>query len=74
VAEAWRSKGYEEVAKHIEEHVVKCLLCLFFPERHRRRIRTIKGLEIQPGAEAPDAGSSEDLAQRGGVLEAGLQR
>ena len=45
VAEAWRGKGHEKVAEHIEEHVEECLSCLFFPESHRRRIRTTNGLE-----------------------------
>ena len=45
VAEAWRGKGHEKVAEHIEEHVEECLSCLFFPESHRRRIRTTNGLK-----------------------------
>src|SRR5215208_259439 len=45
VAEAWRGKDHEKVAEHIEEHVEECLSCLFFPESHRRRIRTTNGLE-----------------------------
>lgn len=45
VAEAWRGKGHEKVAEHIEEHVEECLSCLSFPESHRRRIRTTNGLE-----------------------------
>ena len=45
VAEAWRGKGHEKVAEHVEEHVEECLSCLFFPESHRRRIRTTNGLE-----------------------------
>jgi transposase-like protein len=45
VAEAWRGKGHEKVAEHLEEHVEECLSCLFFPESHRRRIRTTNGLE-----------------------------
>src|SRR5215210_2554626 len=45
VAEAWRGKGHEKVAEHIEEHVEECLSCLFFPESHRRRIRTTNGIE-----------------------------
>jgi transposase-like protein len=44
-AEKWRGKGYPKVAEHIEEHVEECLSCLFFPESHRRRIRTTNGLE-----------------------------
>jgi putative transposase len=46
VAEKWRKKkGNEKVACHIEEHIEECLSCLAFPESHRRRIRTTKGLE-----------------------------
>ena len=45
VAERWRKKGYEKVACHLEEHVEECLICLAFPESHRRRIRTTNGLE-----------------------------
>ncbi len=45
VAEKWRGKGEERVAEHIEEHVEECLSCLFFPESHRRRIRTTNGQE-----------------------------
>jgi transposase-like protein len=45
VAEEWRKKGNERIAKRIEEHVEECLTCLAFPESHRRRIRTTNGLE-----------------------------
>jgi transposase-like protein len=45
VANKWREKGNEKVAEHLEEHVEECLTCLAFPESHRRRIRTINGLE-----------------------------
>lgn len=45
LADRWRGKGYEEVAEHIEEHVEECLSCLYFPQSHRRRIRTTNGLE-----------------------------
>lgn len=45
VAEAWRGKGHEKVAEHIEEQVEECLSCLSFPEGHRRRIRTTNSLE-----------------------------
>jgi putative transposase len=45
VAEKWRKKGNEKVACHLEEHIEECLSCLAFPEPHRRRIRTINGLE-----------------------------
>jgi len=45
VADRWRGKGHEKVAEHIEEHVEECLSCLYFPESHRRRIRTTNGLE-----------------------------
>jgi putative transposase len=45
VANKWRAKGNEKVAEHLEEHVEECLTCLAFPESHRRRIRTINGLE-----------------------------
>jgi transposase-like protein len=34
-----------EAADHWEEHIEECLLCLTFPEDHRRRIRTTNGLE-----------------------------
>jgi putative transposase len=45
VAKKWHEKGNEKVAEHLEEHVEECLTCLGFPESHRRRIRTINGLE-----------------------------
>ncbi len=45
VAERWRKKGYEKVAEHLEEHIEECLICLTFPESHRRHIRTTNGLE-----------------------------
>jgi putative transposase len=45
VAEKWRKKSNEKVAEHLEEHIEECLSCLAFPESHRRRIRTINGLE-----------------------------
>jgi len=45
VAERWRGKGHEKVARHMEEHMEECLACLAFPESHRRRIRTTNGLE-----------------------------
>jgi transposase-like protein len=45
VANKWCEKGNEKVAEHLEEHVEECLTCLAFPESHRRRIRTINGLE-----------------------------
>jgi transposase-like protein len=45
VAEKWRGKGYEKIARHVEEHIEGCLECLAFPESHRRRIRTTNGLE-----------------------------
>ena len=45
LADRWRGKGYEEVADHVEEHIEECLSCLYFPESHRRRIRTTNGLE-----------------------------
>jgi putative transposase len=45
VAEKWHKKGHEKIACHLEEHVEECLTCLAFPESHRRRIRTINGLE-----------------------------
>ena len=45
VAQKWRRKGNEKLAKHIEEHLEECLSCLAFPESHRRRIRTTNGLE-----------------------------
>jgi putative transposase len=44
-AEKWCQKGYPKVAEHLEEHIEECLTCLAFPESHRRRIRTTKGLE-----------------------------
>lgn len=44
LAYRWR-KSHPKVAEHIEEHVEECLSCLFFPESHRRRIRTTNGLE-----------------------------
>lgn len=40
LADRWRG-SHEKVAEHIEE----CLVCLSFPESHRRRIRTTNGLE-----------------------------
>ena len=45
VANKWRERGHEKVGEHLEEHVEECLSCLSFPESHRRRIRTINGLE-----------------------------
>jgi putative transposase len=33
------------VVEHVEEHIEECLACLYFPESHRRRIRTINGLK-----------------------------
>jgi transposase-like protein len=45
VAQKWREKGNEKVARHLDEHVEECLSCLTFPESHRRRIRTTNGLE-----------------------------
>ena len=45
VADQWRGKGHEKVACHLEEHIEECLACLYFPESHRRRIRTTNGLE-----------------------------
>jgi putative transposase len=45
VAQRWREKGNEKVARHMEEHLEECLTCLAFPESHRRRIRTTNSLE-----------------------------
>jgi putative transposase len=45
VAQRWREKGNEKVARHTEEHLEECLTCLAFPESHRRRIRTTNSLE-----------------------------
>jgi transposase-like protein len=45
VAERWHKNCYEKVAGHLEEYVEECLICLAFPESHRRRIRTTNGLE-----------------------------
>jgi hypothetical protein len=45
VANKWRGKGIEKVAKHIEERIEECLTCLAFPESHRRRIRTTNSME-----------------------------
>ncbi|MCA1740586.1 MAG: IS256 family transposase [Actinobacteria bacterium] len=45
VARRWREKGRAKVACHIEEHIEECLICLAFPESHRRRIRTTNGQE-----------------------------
>src|SRR5687768_14561322 len=45
VAKKWRGKGHEKVASNLEEHIEECLICLAFPESHRRRIRTTNGLE-----------------------------
>jgi putative transposase len=45
VADQWRGKGPEKIARHLEEHIEECLTCLSFPESHRRRIRTTTGLE-----------------------------
>lgn len=48
VADQWRGKGRrsdEKVACHLEEHIEECLVCLTFPESHRKRIRTTNGLE-----------------------------
>jgi putative transposase len=44
LADRWR-QSHPKVAEHIEEHVEECLSCLYFPESHRRRIRTTNGLE-----------------------------
>jgi transposase-like protein len=44
LADQWR-KSHEKVAEHLEEHIEECLSCLYFPESHRRRIRTTNGLE-----------------------------
>ena len=40
----WRT-SHPRVAEHLEEHIEECLICLVFPESHRRRIRTTNGLE-----------------------------
>src|SRR3712207_2834372 len=40
VANRWRGKGHEKIACHLEEHIEECLICLSFPESHRRRMRT----------------------------------
>jgi transposase-like protein len=45
VANKWRKKGNEKVARHMEEHLEECLTSLAFPESHRRRIRTTNSLE-----------------------------
>ena len=44
-AEKWRGKGHSKIAEHIEENIEECLACLYFPESHRRRIRTTNGQE-----------------------------
>ncbi|MBA3474496.1 MAG: IS256 family transposase [Rubrobacter sp.] len=44
LADRWR-KSHPKVAEHLEEHIEECLSCLYFPESHRRRIRTTNGLE-----------------------------
>jgi putative transposase len=44
LADRWR-QSHPRVAEHIEEHIEECLSCLYFPESHRRRIRTTNGLE-----------------------------
>ena len=44
LADRWR-ESYPQVAEHVEEHIEECLACLYFPESHRRRIRTTNGLE-----------------------------
>lgn len=44
LADRWR-QSHPKVAEHLEEHVEECLSCLYFPESHRRRIRTTNGLE-----------------------------
>jgi putative transposase len=44
LADRWR-KSHPKVADHLEEHIEECLSCLYFPESHRRRIRTTNGLE-----------------------------
>jgi putative transposase len=44
LADRWR-ESHPKVAEHIEEHIEECLSCLYFPESHRRRIRTTNGLE-----------------------------
>lgn len=45
VADKWCKEGYLKVAEQIEEHIEECLVCLAFPESHRRRIRSTNGLE-----------------------------
>ncbi|MDP8926473.1 MAG: IS256 family transposase [Actinomycetota bacterium] len=45
LADRWREKGHPKVSEHLEENVEDCLVCLSFPEDHRRRIRTTNGLE-----------------------------
>ena len=61
-------KGNEKVAEHLEEHIEECLICLAFPESHRRRIRTTNGLETsQPGDKATHEGG-KDLPQPGACL------
>jgi transposase-like protein len=44
LAARWR-RSHPRVAEHLEEHIEECLICLAFPESHRRRIRTTNGLE-----------------------------
>ncbi len=44
LANRWRG-SHPKVAEHIEEHIEECLACLYFPESHRRRIRTTNGLK-----------------------------
>jgi putative transposase len=41
LAARWRA-SHPRVAEHVEEHIEECL---FFPEGHRKRIRTTNGLE-----------------------------
>ena len=38
-AEKQREKDYPKVAEHMEGHIEECLICLAFPESHRRRTR-----------------------------------
>jgi putative transposase len=45
LANRWRG-SHPKVAEHVEEeHIEECLACLYFPESHRRRIRTTNSLE-----------------------------
>jgi putative transposase len=45
LANRWRG-SHPKVAEHVEEeHIEECLACLYFPESHRRRIRTTNGLK-----------------------------